>query len=95
MKISKRKKIINKVKAWLVAQNNIIDDQINDFDKTNVCLATENNFQGLELLSEVASEQKYLSENIQLNDEIIYQTANSFDSSDSNLNQEFKNILLS
>ncbi|WP_425381757.1 hypothetical protein [Spiroplasma endosymbiont of Polydrusus pterygomalis] len=87
MKVLSQKNIIDN-------QINVIDNQINVIAKVNAWLATQNDFQNLKLLSEVASQQKYLTANNKLNVKMINQYVNSFASDDSSLNQTFKKISL-
>lgn len=79
-----------KVLSW----KNIIDNQINVIAKVNTWLATQNDLQNLELLSEVASQQKYLTANDKLNVKMINQAVNSSASDDLSSNQTFKKISL-
>lgn len=90
LKLKKQSKSIK-----ILSRKNIIDNQINVFDKVKAWLLTQNEFGNLELLSEVALQQEYLTESNKLNVKMINQCANSSSSNDSNLNQAFNNILLS
>lgn len=92
-KVQKAKKQSKSIK--ILSRKNIIDNQINVFDKVKTWLLKQNEFKNLELLSEVVSQQQYLTENNKLNVKMINQCANNCFSNDSNLNQAFKNILLS